>query len=426
MEECLQRDRPVSISVGGKTFACRLSLLQRFPDALLWKAYMFNADNFDTNFWDRNPRVFEHLLEFYRTNRLSLPSDVSHRTIREELHFWGFDVELPERPSWPVLPPYTINGASTATAPNTIRFPLGVALRDASSGCHQVLICVVWSALGNSTCVWEAAQRGYRSICVYWKTRAPGVDSTIVKNNFRTLQHLAEMDGCTVQMLGPTHTANLSTEVRNHDVYTHGHLHSSGASTHVAEYTLKVSLLQDGHEVVMTTVSQDTLVFSFDHCGFRITFHMLGERIWWYMNPLYLGEEVVDSDLDVRTIETSKGFILEVSFVIGTSLLSGFILPNSYYRMNRLRSDMLLIQTFHDVPDKEHWYRASNRRHIRHETNSFDFIAHVDSLFQTDMILLVEEKQDVSLVCHPVSNIVPFTPTLSFSQHAYDRLQIEW
>jgi hypothetical protein len=262
---------------------------------------------------------------------------------------------------------------------------------------------------------------------VYWKTRAPGVDSTILKSNFRTMEHLAEMDGCTVKMLSPITTTNLSTEVRNQDVYTHGHLHSSGVSTHVAEFKLEVSLFRDGHEVVMTTVSEDTLVFAFDHRGFRVTFHMLGERIWWYMNPVCLGEEHVDSDLDVRSLEESNGFILDVSFVVGTSLLNGFILPNSYARMNRLRADMLLVQTYHDIPDDDHWYRASHRRHVRHESSAFDFATHVNSQLQsTEIILLVEEKQDVTLVCHPIHTIVPFTSTLSFSQHAYDRLQIEW
>jgi hypothetical protein len=99
-------DRPVSIQVGGKTFACRLSTLRRFPDALLWKAYSFNTTHFDLVFWDRNPRVFEALLDYYRTNRLSLPRDLGLKTIQDELQFWGFDVDLPSRPPWPVLPRY--------------------------------------------------------------------------------------------------------------------------------------------------------------------------------------------------------------------------------------------------------------------------------------------------------------------------------
>lgn len=409
----------ISIQVGGENFACRLSTLKRFPDALLWKAYQFNLSN-ELGFWDRNPRVFEHVLEYYRTNRLSIPSDLSMTKIRDELQFWGFDVDFPERPSsWPVLPPYETT--CPGSGKNTIRYPLGVALRDAASGCHYVLLCLVWSALGKSTAVWEAAQRGYRNICVYWKTRSPGVDSTILKCNLRTLQHLAEIDGCTITMLPPITTTDLSTEVRNHEVYTHGHLHSSGTSIHVAECKMKVSVFRDGHEVVMSTLSEEPVVFTFDHAGFRITLNMLGERVWWYMNPLQLGEENVGGDMDVRTMEESRGFILDISFVLGTTLFAGFIFPNSYYRTNHLRADMLMTQTFHDVPDTCDWYRAENRRCLKHEMSPYDF-----SVQTTEMIMLVEEKQDVTLVCHPINNIVPFTSTISFSPSAYDRLLIEW
>ena len=75
-------DRPVAIQVGGKTFACRLSTLFKYPDALLWKAYSFDTKHFDLTFWDRNPRVFACLLDFYRTNCLTLPSDVSLRAFK--------------------------------------------------------------------------------------------------------------------------------------------------------------------------------------------------------------------------------------------------------------------------------------------------------------------------------------------------------
>lgn len=421
--DALWTDRPVSIQVGGKTFACRLSTLRRFPDALLWKAYSFNTNHFDLVFWDRNPRVFEALLDYYRTNRLSLPRDLGLKTIQDELQFWGFDVDLPSRPPWPVLPRYKEH---LSMGTNTIRYPLGMALRESAGGCHYVLLCLVWSALGNSSSVWDAAQRGYRSICIYWKTRAPGMDSTILKSNFKTLSHLAELDGCVVSLLPPVTTTALSTEVRNHDVYTHGHLHSSGKVQHVAEWKVEVSYSRDGHEVVMNATSKETLVFSFDHRGFRITFKVLGERIWWYMNPLHLGEENLDSDIDMRLVEDSQGFILDVSFVLGTTLFQGFIIPSSYYRANHLRADIFMAQTFQDVPDDDTWYRSECREKLRYETSLFDFGSTLPPSETTEMIVLVEQKQDVTLVCHAVNNIVPFSSTMTFSPSAYDRLLIEW
>ena len=120
-------DRPVSIQVGGKTFASRLSTIAKFPEALLWKAYGFNSKHFDLVFWDRNPRVFECLLDYYRTNRLALPPDVDLQTIKTELSFWGFEIQPPERPPWPVLP--SASPPLRAQEIPAIPYPLGPALR---------------------------------------------------------------------------------------------------------------------------------------------------------------------------------------------------------------------------------------------------------------------------------------------------------
>lgn len=417
-------DRPVSIQVGGKTFACRLSTLHKFPDALLWKAYSFNdTSQFDLVFWDRNPRVFECLLDFYRTNRLVYPPNLSLATLKEELRFWGFDVETPPRPPWPVLPPFR---PLPSASQNAIRYPLGLALRESASGCHCVLLCLVWSLLGNSSAVWEAAQRGYRSMCVYWKTRAPGIDSTLLKNHVPALQQLAAMDNCTVRMLPEITTSMLNTDVRNHDVYTHGHLHSAAPSTHVAAWKMDVSYFRDGHELVIQSTSDHQLSYTFDHGGFRITLHVDGERIWWYMNPVHGGDEHGgDDEIDVRTLEDATGFVLEILFVLGTTVLSGFVFPNCYYRTSHLRADIFTAQTYHTVPDDaENWYEAPVRHTLAYDTSPFHISLPASET--TEMVLLVERKENVALVCHPIQNIVPFASTLSSTPCAYDRLLIQW
>jgi energy-converting hydrogenase Eha subunit C len=45
-------------------------------------------------FFDRNPRVFEVILDFYRTGTVNRPSDVTLEMLKEELAF--FQIELPE------------------------------------------------------------------------------------------------------------------------------------------------------------------------------------------------------------------------------------------------------------------------------------------------------------------------------------------
>lgn len=417
-----QPDRPVAIQVGGKTFACRLSTLFKYPEALLWKAYSFDTKHFDLTFWDRNPRVFACLLDFYRTNRLTLPSDVSLRMLKEELGFWGFDIAPPERPPWPVLPPRDLAGG----APAVIRYPLGLALRDSASGCHCVLLCVVWSALGKSSAVWEAAQRGHRSICVYWKTRAPGMDSALLKSHARILQNLAELDNCSLQILPEVTTSLLHAEVRNHDVYTNGHMHSTGPVTHVAEWKFEASYFREGHELVLLPTSSEKMRFTFDHGGFRVTLQILGERIWWYMNPLVAGEESVGEEPDVRALENARGFLLEVSFVLGTTVFTAFLLPSSYYRTSNLRADIFLSQTFREVPDDKNWYQAPFRHTLPYDTSPFDFGSVTTPSQTTEIVLLVEQKENVELACHPIGSIAPLTPGLSFSPSSYDRFLISW
>lgn len=421
------QDRPVSIQVGGRTFATRLSTLRRFPEALLWRAYTFDHKGFDLVFWDRNPRVFESLLEYYRTNRLSLPSDVSFQTIKDELQFWGFDVEPPERPAWPVLPRYRDCDDGAGAAEGRIRYPLGIALRESASGCHYVLVCLIWSALGRSTSLWEVAQRGYRSISIYWKTRAPGIDSSIVRSHAKTLARLAEMDGCRIEIVPGVTTQALSVDVRSHDLYTHGHLHSTQAPTTVAEWRFQASYYKEGHELAIKSTASETLSFSFDHRGFRISLRVSGEHIWWYMHPLSNGEEVVDESVDVRSLENAQGFMLEVLFVIGRTVFSGFMMPSCYYRTSTLRADIFMGQTYPDPPaDDAKWYIASTRGRLPSETCPFEFLETQGSSEATELLVLIEEKQNVSLVCHPAQNIVPYTCPSTFSPSAYDKITIEW
>ncbi len=429
-------DRPVSIQVGGKTFATRLSTLRKYPEALLWKAYTFNHKNFDLVFWDRNPYVFGCLLEFYRTNRLSLPMDLGLTVVQEELQFWGFDVEPPDRPPWPVLPGYH---ASSTRAPddvcleNTIQYPLGMALREASSGCHCVLVCLIWSAIGRCPAVWQAAQQGYRSISIYWKTRAPGVDSTLLKSHKKELQNLADMDGCKVDFFPEsTTTSALSVDSRTHDVYTHGHLTSLAPVRFVAEWKFQVSYHKEGHEVVLRSTSEDKIHTTFVHQGFRVHLYVQDDRVWWYMNPVHCGVETTGTMKDVRALEDARGFILVVSFVVGTTLLRGFTMPSCYYRNHNLRSDAFMAQTYTDVQEAG-WYKSEKRHDMPYETRPFDFSLDdhhfaqgADHRARTEMTLLVEEKQDVRLVCHPVSNLIPFSSSVPFAPCAYDKIRIEW
>lgn len=426
LKQPMPPDRPVSIQVGGKTFACRLSTLAKHPDALLWKAFTFHNKHFDLLFWDRDASVFECLFNFYRTSRMTLPDNVDLTTIRQELSFWGFQLELPERPSWPVLPSYFLHEKrAKGTHLSRMTCPLALALRESASGCHIVLLSLIWSAIGRCSSIWEAAQRGHRSICIYWKTRAPGMDSSLLRSHLQKFRRLAEMDGCEVALDAEVQATHLAAEVRAHDVYTHGHLHASEESTHVMAWRFPVRYHKDGHQLVFQSASEDTIQQSFDMDGFRVTLHVSQDRIWWYMNPLDGNDEQPADGVDVSALGSTEGFMLDVSFVVHNAFLSGFALPSSYYRTSCLRADMFVSYRFSEADTREEgWYLAHNRRQLKFESRPFDFGVLPQ---ETELVLLVERRTRVSLVCHPVNNIVPFsTSVTSFSPCVYDRLQLSW
>lgn len=417
----VEPDRPVAIQVGGRTFATRLSTLRRFPESLLWRAYSFNEKSFDLVFWDRNPRIFESLLDYYRTGRLAFPADVDFSTFKQELLFWGFDVGAPERPPWPILPLQKKWEASSGD----IRCPLGVAWRDASSSCHHVVVCLVWSALGRCSSVWEVAQKGYRSVTIYWKTRAPGVDFSLLKSHFKTLKRLAEMDACKITLFPEAvPAAMLGVDVRTHDLYTNGHIHTDPQSSHVALWKFRASYRKDGHELVMKGLGDQT--FKFDYKGFRVEMHVSGENVWWYMDPLKEGDVLENENVDVSMIDNAQGFLLDVSFVINRTVFPGFSFPSCYYRTSILRADIFMGQTFTDIPDDPAWFLAPGRHDLTYETSPFEFLEHQAYKEDVELTVLIEEKTHASLVCHPATNIVPYASASSIPPTSYDKMLIAW
>lgn len=103
-------DDRIKINVGGRIFETYVSTLRKYPHTLLGtmlhprNAHMLGNKNKtstdgkplpDTElFFDRNPRMFEIILDFYRTSAIHRPPDVSWEMLQEELSF--FQIDLPE------------------------------------------------------------------------------------------------------------------------------------------------------------------------------------------------------------------------------------------------------------------------------------------------------------------------------------------
>lgn len=85
------RERIV-INVGGKKFECFKNTLQKHPKTKL--ADLTNTSSFWDNerkefFFDRDPKLFSFVLNFYRNGELHVPHNVCGPAIKRELEFWG-------------------------------------------------------------------------------------------------------------------------------------------------------------------------------------------------------------------------------------------------------------------------------------------------------------------------------------------------
>lgn len=70
--------------------------LDRYPDTLLGsseKEFFYNEDT-EEYFFDRDPEMFRHILNFYRTGKLHYPRHECIQAFDEELAFFGIVPEI--------------------------------------------------------------------------------------------------------------------------------------------------------------------------------------------------------------------------------------------------------------------------------------------------------------------------------------------
>lgn len=70
--------------------------MDRYPDTLLGsseKEFFYNEDT-QEYFFDRDPEMFRHILNFYRTGKLHYPRHECIQAFDEELAFYGIVPEI--------------------------------------------------------------------------------------------------------------------------------------------------------------------------------------------------------------------------------------------------------------------------------------------------------------------------------------------
>jgi potassium voltage-gated channel Shal-related subfamily D protein 2 len=89
-------DEKLSINISGQKFECWRSSLEKYPNTLLGSVEkdFFYDDETNEYFLDRDPEMFRHILNFYRTGRLHFPKEECITAYEEELSFFGIESEL--------------------------------------------------------------------------------------------------------------------------------------------------------------------------------------------------------------------------------------------------------------------------------------------------------------------------------------------
>uniref|UniRef100_A0A8C3HW56 A-type voltage-gated potassium channel KCND1 n=1 Tax=Chrysemys picta bellii TaxID=8478 RepID=A0A8C3HW56_CHRPI len=89
-------DEILVVNVSGRRFQTWQNTLDRYPDTLLGsseKEFFYDEDS-QEYFFDRDPEIFRHVLNFYRTGHLHYPRHECIQAFDEELSFYGIIPEL--------------------------------------------------------------------------------------------------------------------------------------------------------------------------------------------------------------------------------------------------------------------------------------------------------------------------------------------
>ncbi|KAM9845664.1 A-type voltage-gated potassium channel KCND2 [Aulostomus maculatus] len=90
------KDALIVLNVSGTKFQTWRDTLERYPDTLLGSSerdFFYHEDG-DEYFFDRDPDIFRHILNFYRTGKLHYPRQECISAYDEELAFFGIIPEI--------------------------------------------------------------------------------------------------------------------------------------------------------------------------------------------------------------------------------------------------------------------------------------------------------------------------------------------
>ena len=90
-------DEILTINISGHIFQCWRSTLEKFPDTLLGsddvRKHFFDPERKEY-FFDRDPEIFRHILNYYRSGRLHYPRTDCIGCVDDELAFFGISQDI--------------------------------------------------------------------------------------------------------------------------------------------------------------------------------------------------------------------------------------------------------------------------------------------------------------------------------------------
>lgn len=98
MDTDLCRGKRVILNVGGKRFETLVETLRKYPNTMLGAMFhsrMAQADEHGEFFFDRDPKIFPVVLNFYRHGKILVPTNLSQEMVKEELEFFGINMDDP-------------------------------------------------------------------------------------------------------------------------------------------------------------------------------------------------------------------------------------------------------------------------------------------------------------------------------------------
>ncbi|KAL5016665.1 hypothetical protein ScPMuIL_006254 [Solemya velum] len=93
----------VKLNIGGKFYETTMKTLNRYQHtrlgSLTTRSEEYNPEK-QCFFFDRNPEIFNWILDYYRTGQLHFPDNVCGASLRQELQFWNIEEEEVSECCW--------------------------------------------------------------------------------------------------------------------------------------------------------------------------------------------------------------------------------------------------------------------------------------------------------------------------------------